>query len=361
MRVSLDARLAGYPGIGRFIVGLWGGLLELGAELTVLWPSYAVTDWLGHHGPEPIGPTRPIWARPFRIAEQVAVPWALRRAGVSVHHSPHLTLPYLSRVPVVLTVHDLFPYRDPRNARSSAAAAYYRWFMPRAVRAAAVVVADSHYTANELQSVLEVPDERIRVVELGLDQAFWRRPPEEDIERTLVRLGVPRPYLLYVGTAKRHKNLATLIAAHGPDLPLLVLAGPTAEELHQFAPRAEGATNVRVLGRVPDPVLPALYSGAIAVALPSLYEAVGLTALEAMACGTPVVSSDGGGLPETVGDAGIMVPPADVSAWSETLRRVVAEPDLRQRAVEAGFARVRPRSWMSTAEQYLDVYRSVLT
>ena len=137
MRVSLDARLAGYPGIGRFIVGLWGGLLELGAELTVLWPSYAVTDWLGHHGPEPIGPTRPIWARPFRIAEQVAVPWALRRAGVSVHHSPHLTLPYLSRVPVVLTVHDLFPYRDPRNARSSAAAAYYRWFMPRAVRAAA--------------------------------------------------------------------------------------------------------------------------------------------------------------------------------------------------------------------------------
>jgi glycosyltransferase involved in cell wall biosynthesis len=115
---------------------------------------------------------------------------------------------------------------------------------------------------------------------------------------------------------------------------------------------------VHALGRVPDRVLPALYSGARLLALPSLVEGCGLTPLEAMACGTPVVVSDGGALPDTVGDAGIIVPACDVDAWTDALRRVNADDTLRNELRERGFAHAARRDWRLCARQYVEVYRT---
>ena len=109
------------------------------------------------------------------------------------------------------------------------------------------------------------------------------------------------------------------------------------------------------LGRVPDD-LPALYAGALAVVLPSRYESVGFTVLEAMAVGTPVVSSNGGGLPDTVGDAGLLVEPLDPEGWRLALERICADADLRRDLAQAGFARVASRSWTAAAKSYHAVY-----
>ena len=361
MRVALDARLIGMPGIGRFITGLWGGLRDTGVDPVVLWPAGAARDWLGTSRFAPRGPVVPLRSRPFGPTEQLAVPRLLRRRGVDVLHEPHFSVPYLARVPIVLTVHDLFPYLDPGNARSGPAAAYYRVMMPRAVKRATVVVAVSPFAARQVQETFDVADDRLEVVEHGIDHDRWRPADEAAVADVQRRWGITPPYLLYVGTAKRHKNLATVLAAVGDTTPPLVLAGATGAEVEATAgpawPSAGG--RARALGRVPDDDLPALYTGATALVLPSLYEAVGLTALEAMACGTPVIASSGGGLADTVGDAGMLVPPTDVETWRHTIADVVGSSELRARLIAAGTQRAATRTWTRAAEQYTDIYARV--
>ena len=361
MRTALDARLIGMPGIGRFIAGLWSGLLQLGADPLVLWNDRRARSWLGDERAAPLGPVVTVRARPFGPAEQVVVPRLLGRHHVDVLHAPHFSIPHRARVPLVMTIHDLFPYLEPENARSGIAAAYYRLVMPRAVRRATAIVAVSPFAAEQVTDVFGVGDDRLHVVEHGLDHERWRPAGDTAVEEVRRRWRIDGPYLLYVGTAKRHKNLATVLAALDPAAPPLVLAGPTASEVEATAgaawPSAGG--RARALGRVPDDDLPALYTGATALVLPSLYEAVGLTALEAMACGTPVVASDGGGLPRTVGDAGFLVAPTDVDGWRAAIATVVGDADLRARMVAAGTALAAARTWLAAARQYTAIYEAV--
>src|SRR6266511_3858360 len=359
MRIALDARLVGLPGIGRLTEGLWRGLHDIDADVVGLWPAGLPRDWLSLHRFEPPGPHVTVKARPFLPVEQATIPSIVRRIGADVHHATHFNVPYLSRAPIVVTVHDLFPYLDRSNARSPIAGAYYRAVMPVAMRRARVIAAISNFTARQLRESLGLPEERIRVIEHGLDHDRWQPPEADRVQVVRERFRLPSQYLLYVGTAKRHKNLATLIAAHRRYHPPLVLAGPTEQEL---APQLGGVGSdgtVRVLGRVPDDVLPALYAGAVALVLPSTYEAVGFTALEAMACGSPVVVSDGGGLPDTVGDAGLLVPARDVDAWAGALSRISEDTELHRQLAAAGRQRVATRSWRICAQQYLDLYTEV--
>jgi alpha-1,3-rhamnosyl/mannosyltransferase len=173
------------------------------------------------------------------------------------------------------------------------------------------------------------------------------------------RFGLPSDYLLYVGTAKPHKNLATLLAAHTPQHPPLVLAGPTFAELAAGGLEPSDRQGLHVLGRVSDGDLPLLYGGARAVLVPSLHEGFGFTPLEGMACGAPVVSSDGGALPETVGDAAMVVPARDVEAWRHALGAVTTDDDLRRRLVNAGRHHVSGRTWERCAQRYAEVYAEI--
>jgi alpha-1,3-rhamnosyl/mannosyltransferase len=358
MRVGLDVRLQGYAGIGRYVTGLWGALLGLGVDVVALASDRRASGWLGDEHYAAAGPSIHLRARPFGLTEQAAVPRVLRRSGVLVHHATYVNVPYGANVPIVVTVYDLFPLGKQSNARSRAAALYYRLAFPAAIRRASMLVAISDNAARQLQEVFGVPDRRLRVVELGIDHEHWQAPSPAAISRVMSRFGLEPGYLLYVGTTKSHKNLAALLNAHNRQLPPLVLAGPRPEELPPDTLR-QGTSHLRVLGRVPDGVLPALYAGAVALVLPSLYESVGFTALEAMACGTPVVCSDSDGLRETVGEAGVFVPPTDVGAWAESLDRVCADDDLQREMSRAGTARVMRRSWRRCAEQHLRVYEEV--
>lgn len=355
MRVSLDARLVGHAGIGRFIEGIWDGLVEDGVDVVGILPPTNRTGWRADQDPAP-GPLTRIGSRPFLPSEQLTMPRLLKQLGVDVHHATHLTVPYLTRTPIVLTVHDLFPVHFPWHARSRAAQAYYRVAFPLAMRRADRVVAVSAYTAREIQSLIPVPESKLRIVDHGIDRRTWKPASQTVIAETLDRWRVNRPYVLYSGSTKRHKNLPLLGLAWHRELPPLVLAGPTASELGEAAPALAALTGVNALGRVPTTDLVALYSGAEAVVLPSLHESVGFVALEAMACETPLLSSTGGCLVETVGDGGQLLPPHEPQAWRHAVEEVVGDKALAARMVEGGRRQVAGRSWRTAAAGYREIY-----
>ena len=357
MRVALDARSVALPGIGRFILGLWDGLLAEHVDVVGIWRPTPPDVWLAAQRETAPGPTIETRWTPLRFAEQLALPKVIADTGADVVHAPHLPVPYLSRRPVVLTVHDLFPLRRRSNARSLAASAYYRAAFPTAVRKASSIVAVSPSTADDLVATLGVDAARIEVVEHGIDFATWHVPPDAEVDAVRSRHGLDAPFLVYVGTAKAHKNLAMLLDAHDESHHPLVVVGTTSEEL---AALGRPSPRVRALGRVPDSELRALYAASTALVLPSWYEAVGFTALEAMACGTAVISSDGGGLPATVGDAGVLLDPHDVDGWRRAMTTMAVDPALREDLVGRGLERVRTRSWRTAARAYEAVYRTVL-
>lgn len=374
MRVSLDVRHLALPGVGRFATELDRALGQRppgDPDVVALLPRGAARGWLGAAAfSDPVATeaarTR---SRPFGLIEQLEVPALLRARSVDLHHSTFLSVPMGSRVPIVLTVHDVFPLVHPEHARSGAARVYYGLTLPAAIRRATATAAVSDYTASEMVRVLGVePD---AVIGHGVDHGAWcAGTGDEDPFGREAPGGNGRPYVLYVGTAKPHKNLRVLLramAGAGPwpagraALPHLVLAGPTAGEVEALQAGVLGAGRVTALGRVRDAALPGLYRRATVLAMPSLYEGVGLAALEAMSFGVPVVAADSPGLRETVGDAALLAPAHDPAAWVDALDRLVGDTSLRSVLIERGKARAAAHTWADTAAAYVALYHSVLS
>ena len=374
MRITVDARHAGLPGIGRFSVELTAALrrrAEADEDVMAL-VSRRPGGWLGGAslgipgGPGGPGHDLAVASEPFGLLEQLELPGLLARHHVQLHHATHLSLPVAVRIPTVLTVHDVHPLVHADHSRSAAARTYYRLAMPLAVRRARAVVAVSEYTAGEMARVLG--READIVIGHGVDHSAWAAVrPEVGVRPEAAGRSTPAPaYLLYVGTAKPHKNLATLLRAHaggrddrGRGLPDLVLAGPTLAELEAVAPGAS-AGRIRALGRVADADLPGLYAGAAVVAVPSRYEGFGLTALEAMYWGVPVVAADSPGLRDTVGDAALLVPTEDPRAWADALARAADDPEIRATLIQRGRARAGRFRWDDAADAYLALYRRLV-
>jgi glycosyltransferase involved in cell wall biosynthesis len=355
--VTVDLRYGRLAGINVFARELWGALVRHpGSQIEPVaiadrrpgrWPSDRATP----------GRVVEMAAPAFRPGEQILLPRLIRRLHAGVHHSPHFNVPYLARVPIVLTVHDLFPLHEPADARSRLTAAYYQTLMPLAIRRATRLAAVSAYTARDLTQTLDVDPATITVIPHGLDRLHWTRAGSHAVTDLRRRHRLPDRYFLYVGTGKRLKNLATLVRAHRPGLPALVFAGCSGDEVAEHADLTGATGNLHFLGRVSDAELPVLYSGAIATLLPSLYEAVGFTVWESMSCGTPVVASNGGGLPDTVGGAGLLLDPLDVDQWRHAMERLVEDAAETERLQLAGYRRVAGLDWSATAAAYRNLYR----
>ncbi len=302
---------------------------------------------------------------PLRILwEQVAQPWAVRQAGVDLIHGAAFVGPLASRCPSVITVHDLSFLLYPQGFR--ALNRYYLQLFTRlSVRRAQRVIAVSESTKRDLVHHYGLSPARIDVVYNGVDAAF-RPLPEDQVADFRGRRGLPPRFILFVGTLEPRKNVMRLLHAYArlsPGRPPLLLIGGRGwlyDELFSAVERLHLSEEVRFVGYVPAEELPWWYNAAELFVYPSLYEGFGLPPLEAMACGTPIITSTASALPEVVGQAGILVHPADTEALAAAIEQVLADRELRERMRAAGLAQARRFSWRQTARGTVASYRRAL-
>ena len=269
----------------------------------------------------------------------LGLPRRSRAARLELLHCPTFRAPLRSSMPLVVTVHDLAVLRFP-EVFNRWTRTYSRLAVPRAVRAAEAVIAVSEFTKNELTELLSIPPDRIRVIPNAADDAF---APDG--------AAAAGEYLLAVGTLEPRKNLPALAEA----------ARRSRLELRVVGRRGWGnveldGDGVRWLGEVPDMELAALYRGALCVAYTSLYEGFGLPVLEAMACGTPVVTSAGSAMEEVAGPAAVLVDARDPEAIATGIAQALGRRDELKRL---GLERARAFSWARAADETATVYREL--
>lgn len=254
----------------------------------------------------------------------------------------------------VLTLHDTSVLEHPEWFHPLFAR-WYQAVLPGLVQRVRRVLTVSEHSRGRILKLFNLPPEKVISIPEGVNLTQFQPASQGDILRIRQQYEIKGNYLLFLGTLEPRKNLNRLYEAwrliqpeqHGAEL---VIAGSRAS---QFAPVSArpGANTVRALGYVAEADLPALYSGASAALLPSLTEGFGLTALEAMACGTPVIASRAGALPETVDAAGILVDPLDITAWARAMSALLADEDCRQEYRQRGLRHARQFTWERTAQR----------
>lgn len=299
--------------------------------------------------------------------EQFRLPDLLDEHRVDLYHSPAFSLPLVKTCRYLPTVHDCIPVLFPHLVGPDFAAYFRRW-APRWFRSADHLLCNSAHTAHDLTHLYGVAPEDLSVVEHTGNPGFTEVTEPRTIEETHRRLGIDAPFVLMVGRVELRKNVAGMLEAFallrqrglGP-LPL-VFAGARAADAHDPAgllPPVGRHGDVLVTGKVCEQDLRVLYSTAAAYCFPSFYEGFGRPLLEAMQCGTPVVTTRVSSLPEVGGDACLYVSPYDAAELADALQRVLTDGALRERLVQRGSARARQFTAERMAAETLEVYERV--
>jgi glycosyltransferase involved in cell wall biosynthesis len=379
MHVGIDYTAAVHQGggIGRYTRNLIRALADWDRENR--YTLFVAGGWGDGDG---LGP----WAANFRVRSvplsdrwmhmlwqrlRLPVPIQLITGSLDLFHSPDFVLPPTGHVSTILTVHDLSFLRLPQFFVAGFRE-YLEGAVTRAVKRAGHILADSECTRRDLVELMGVEPDRVTVLYPGVELRF--QPVKDDgiLSRVRKRYSLPGRFVLGLSTLQPRKNFEGLIAAFGHllaargaepefmDLALVIGGGKgwMHEGLEPMAERLGLAGRVHFVGYVEDEDLPALYSLASVFAFPTWYEGFGLPALEAMACGTPVVAADNSSLPEVVGEAGLLVDAGDPEALSEALARLLTDGELEVHLILAGRRQARRFTWEGAARQLLGLYRS---
>ncbi|WP_027893650.1 glycosyltransferase family 4 protein [Calidithermus chliarophilus] len=351
-------------GIGRYAVELTRALrrLEPGLEVVLLNPyPRSELGWYREFETYPL----PILARVPLAATlgNLMLHQAARRLGLDVLHDPCGIAPFLVPFPGyrrVVTVHDAVPLATP-DLQPLATRLVFRTLVPWTRFSADAVLTVSHHAAADLERLAGIPRAKLHVTYNGVNPP----PPmgEAEVRGVLERLGIEPPYFLYVGNLVARKNLPRLVQAFRllrQEIPeaRLVIVGARQWKSHEVF--QHDLTNVLVPGYVSDDDLHALYYGARALAFPSLYEGFGIPAVEAMAHGTPVLTSNASCLPEVAGDAALLVDPASTESIRDGLRTLWHDAALREELRRKGLERAKIFTWEQTARATLEVYRRLV-
>jgi glycosyltransferase involved in cell wall biosynthesis len=299
----------------------------------------------------------------------------VRRLGCNLAHIPHMFwMPRGLSCPYVLTVHDLLEHMYGSRNFSSLRRSMHFYLTRRVLRGAARVMAVSQFTKNEIEKLLGVADDRIEVVYNAIDERFLHGHAS-DADRQLIaeRYQVNYPFLLYAGAIRPHKNVVRIIEAFSAlknelakerryaDLKLIIIGDDLSSHprLRRTVVSGGVQNDVRFLGFVPIEVLRIFYDVAKIFVFPSLYEGFGLPPLEAMAHGTPVVTSNTSSLPEVVGNAALMVNPENVFEIRRALQQALLDGEVRARMKRLGYEQAQRFSWESSVARILEIYREV--
>jgi len=299
----------------------------------------------------------------------------LKRLDVDVVHIPHLFwLPRSLPCPYVMTVHDVLEHMARSKGHSGLRRSLHYQLTRRVLLGAARIFAVSQFSKSEVEKLFGIPSPKIEVVYNAIDERFLHGHTN-DADRQLIaeRYLVTYPFLLYAGRISPHKNLVRIIEAFSalkgelekenrlPDLKLIIIGDDLSShpDLRRTVIRSGLHNDVRFFGFVPIDILRIFYDLAIAFIFPSLYEGFGLPPLEAMAHGTPVVTSNMSSLPEVVGNAAVLVNPENVFEIMRATHRVLVDSTLREKLKVRGYERAKHFSWDESARRILKVYREV--
>lgn len=280
---------------------------------------------------------------------------------VPAHTIPAIRRPNLK---TIITIHDLGAeflaeyHRFPQKF-------YLTWSTKYAAINASHLIAVSNFTKKDLVTTLKVPSSRTTVVHEAADKNHFYPRDKDLIARTRAKYGLAGKYFLYVGTIQPRKNLVRLIQAFAQanitdtDLVLVGTKGWLYEDIYEAPKKFSVSNHARFLGYVDTEDLPTLYSGALGLAFPSLYEGFGLPILEAFACNCPVLTSNIGAMTEIAGDAALLVDPMDVSSIARGLSKLSSDPILRGKLIKKGEKRVEEFSWEKAAKETIKVFEKV--
>jgi len=379
MRIIIDYTPAVHQGagIGRYTRGLVDALTHLDSrnQYTLLVLGRSGARFVPHALPANFKlryvPLSDRWATVLWHRLALPLPVDLFTGRADLFHGPSFTLPP-SFTPSLLTVHDLSFLRYPQGAHP-ALLAWLSRAVPRGLRRARHVLADSESTRADLIELMGIPAGRITVIGAGVEERFRPVTDAMTLADVRTRYHLPDRFILGVSTLEPRKNFTGLIAAFGQlvtasgwsssvaDLHLVIAGGKgwLYDDIFAAAAASPARDRIHFAGFVADEDLPALYTLAELFAFPSHYEGFGIPVLEAMACGTPVVCADNSSLPEVAGDAALLVEAADADALSGAMHELLMDVALRQTLIERGLKQAKRFTWEGAARRLLAVYQSV--
>lgn len=379
MKIGINASCFNIPstGLGQYLIHLTNTMVEIDQqnEYFILGPETQIPDDFHHMQLHAVRPV-PIWARCHQRLEQViwdqwTGPTAARRAKVDLYHVPCLPPPLLPHTPMVVTIHDVIPFRLPLYRTEIKFSIYTRMLAP-ATKRANLIIAISQYTKQDMIDVLKLPPERIRVIYEAAGDEYSPITNPTELAAVRAHYGLGKRYVFYLGGLDHRKNVLQLVRAFAqlyyrladPDLQLFIAGDPDRRRGPLYPdPRplaAELGVSDRIIYHfVEEKDKPILYSGAEVFVFPSLYEGFGLPPLEAMACGAPVICSNRTSLPEVVGNAAITLDPDDTLALVDAMYGVLTNQMLRADLCARSLQRASQFNWRRTASETIAVYEEV--
>ncbi|MCP4205057.1 MAG: glycosyltransferase family 4 protein [bacterium] len=308
-------------------------------------------------------------AKGYTARELVALPWQILRRRLDLFHATHYVLPYLVACKTVVSIHDIIHMLYPEFLPNRLAHVYASTMIRHGLSRGDRIIASSQNTKNDLLETFHIDGRKIEVVYLGVPRRFRARIGDEAAAEVLKRLGLTKPYVLFVGNPKPHKNLTNVLSAFArsreikdfeADLVCVGDSGKKAFRIQQQAKSLGIGSHLKLAGRVSNADLPAIYQQASLFVYPTLYEGFGFPIVEAMASGVPVVTSNKSALKEVAEGYADLVNPLDVEEMAGAIAHCMTDPEHRNALARLGLRRAEDFRWQRTAKKTLAIYLSVL-
>ena len=378
MKIGINTYFFKFPasGSGQYLIHLLQALAEVDQKNTyILLSPQPISEKIARllKFPHIVTPVPRLARRNASIEnlmwEQFTSTSAARKSGVDLLHVPYFAPPFFPRTPSIITIHDIIPLRLPQYRTDPKMKAYLQ-LITRAARKATLIITVSHHAKQDMIDALKLPAERIRVIYEAAGDEYHPISDPAVLSKVRACYGLHGRYILYLGGLDQRKNVLQLVRAFAqiyhqsgdPDLQLLIAGNPDKKSGSLFPDPRPIAADLGISGQIiyrfiEEEDKPAIYCGASLFVFPSLYEGFGLTPLEAMSCGTPVICSNRTSLPEVIGDAAISFDPDNLREMVQAMHSVLTNNELQADLRTRSLKRAAQFNWQKTAIETIDVYK----